>query len=569
MRSTFFGLEIGRRSVLGQQRSLDVVGHNVANANTPGFSRQEAILVTSHPDLIPGLSLRSPISSVGTGVAVNDISRIRNEFYDRQYRDQNIEMGKWETLGKELEKLELVFNEGSENGLGTVYDLFWQGWQVLSNNPESPTTREIVRQRGDSLAQTINGIYQQLKISRDTLEQSLNIKMKEINSFAEQIKQLNGQIMEQEMAGTKANDLRDRRDQLLDQLSRVVNVRLSESVSGVRVSIGDYDLVDGQSIHLLEMGPDIPDRGVIIHQLRWETTGQAVNITGGEVAGILKARDEIIPYYISQLDDLVDKTIEHINQYHIEGYGLEPNGVNAIVGGKTAVWLPVTVDPTNTLEGEWRVVMTTAVDYAVSFREINGDWQAMGVGTLGTAYTSPGNEVSFTVNGTAQVGDTWTFTTMSGETRLGAPLFFNPSDKTNLDQVISLNPAILGDDALERIAASLEEGKKGNKDNALRLAGLKFELTMSMGEATFNDFINSLAGRLGVETQEAKRRSDNQSLLLYQIDNLRQEISSVSLDEEMTNMVRFQHAYNAAARLITAVDETIDVIVNRMGLVGR
>jgi len=113
------------------------------------------------------------------------------------------------------------------------------------------------------------------------------------------------------------------------------------------------------------------------------------------------------------------------------------------------------------------------------------------------------------------------------------------------------------------------EGKEGDGDNALRIAQLKHELVMGDQEASFNDFIRTVAGKLGVDTQEASRVTENQTLLVQQIDNLRQGVSSVSLDEEMTNMVKFQHAYNAAARLITTIDEMVDVIVNRMGLVGR
>ncbi|NPV91569.1 MAG: flagellar hook-associated protein FlgK [Firmicutes bacterium] len=568
MRSTFFGLEIGSRAISAQQRSLDVMGHNVANANTPGFSRQSAIMVNSYPDLQPSISLRSAYTIVGTGVAVNDIIRIRNSFYDRQYRDQNIDLGEWKKKSDELSKLELIFDENSESGLGTIYDQFWEGWQELEKDAESLNARSIVRQRGEALVNTVNQIYSQLKDSRSNLEQTLVIKMNEINSYGEQLKQLNGQILEQEIGGTRANDLRDRRDYLIDQLSNVVNVRVSEDKKGVRVSIGDYDLVDGQTLHTLELGPDIVERGLVIHQLQWSTTGQAVEITGGEVKGILDMRDTAIPYYIQQLDDLVDATVERTNQYHIEGYGIEANSVHAIVGGDDAVWSDVTIDPANTRVGEWQVQMTTATDFSVSFRDVNGAWVAVGVGTLGTAFVSAG-EVSFTIDGTAAVGDTWTFTTLGGEDRLGAPLFFNPSNKAGLDKVMSLNSAILGDEGLPRLAAALQENKDGDGDNALRIAGLKYEFTMSSGTATYNDYINALAGKLGVETQEAIRRNENQDTLLQQVDNLRQETSSVSLDEEMTNMIKFQQAYNAAARVITSVDETLDKIINGMGLVGR
>ncbi|MGI6649789.1 MAG: flagellar basal body rod C-terminal domain-containing protein [Bacillota bacterium] len=174
-------------------------------------------------------------------------------------------------------------------------------------------------------------------------------------------------------------------------------------------------------------------------------------------------------------------------------------------------------------------------------------------------------------------GDTWEFSVVidqdeSGnplDPRLGGPNFFNEINLDDLNSVITLNSLLTGDEGLKRIAASLIEGKEGDGDNALRIAQLKHELVMGDQEASFNDFIRSVAGKLGVDTQEAIRVTENQALLVQQIDNLRQGVSSVSLDEEMTNMVKFQHAYNASSRLITTIDEMIDVIVNRMGLVGR
>lgn len=574
MRSTFFGLEIGRKSLMAQQRALDVVGHNVANANTPGFSRQEAVMVTSYPDNVPSLNQPSAHGLVGTGVMVAEIARVRNSFFDQRYREQSIDLGRWQQRQSELERIELLFNEATETGLSSVYDNFWQAWQELAKTPESLTVRAIVRERGNALAETMNLIYSQFKDARITLNQTLEIKMREINSYAEQIAQLNGQIQAMELAGGKANDLRDRRDYLLDQLSKVINIRVSQgTLSEIRVSIGNYDLVDGQTVNRLRLSDTRTERGVMLNDLEWETTGEPVEILGGEVAAILEVRDVEIPYYINKLDELAEATIVNTNTYHIEGYGLADNGPVAINGGSGVSWSAVSIDAANTRWGEWKVEMTSSTDFQVLFLKDDGSWETVGTGQLGTEFNTGG--VAFTLTGTAAVGDAWTFTTVPGDAvagtppRLGAPLFFNPIDKTGLTQVISLNAAILGEEGLQRIAASLEEGKRGNGDNALRLAQLKHDFLMSGGEATFNDFIRSLTGKLAVDAQEAKRNAENQNLLVEQIDNLRQEVSSVSLDEEMTNMVRFQQAYNAAARLVTAVDEMIEVIVNRMGLVGR
>lgn len=569
MRSTFFGLEIGRKSVLAQQRALDVVGHNVANANTPGYSRQEALMVTSYPDLVPSLSLNRSLSVLGTGVSINEIVRIRSEFYDRQYREQNVNLGKWELLRDELKKVELLFSEGSDTGLSTVYDQFWQGWQELSKNPESLTVRTLVKERAAALADTLNNIYRQLNDHRADLEQTLYLKMEEVNSYARQIADLNAQILAQEVMGGRANDLRDRQDYLIDQLSRIINLQAVTTPAGTSINVGSYALVDGITVNPLGLGNQRQERGIILHDLIWAGNGQAPLITGGEIAAILEARDQYIPAYLALLDDLVSETIFHTNELHMSGYGLEPNSVWAGRGGESAVWSAISVGPGNTRFGEWRVEMTTATDFTVYFNN-NGTWENLGAGQLGVLFDLGGGDLVFTISGTAQAGDYWTFTTPQGAATNGSPLFFNPPQLNSSDRVVTLNPTILdGDEGLRRIAASTVDGEEGNGENALLLAQLKDRLLMSGGAATYNDFIRSLAGRLGVEIQQSARLAENQGKLVEQVENLRQGLSSVSLDEEMANMIRFQQAYNAAARLITAVDETLEVIVNRMGLVGR
>ncbi|MGI6649788.1 MAG: flagellar hook-associated protein FlgK [Bacillota bacterium] len=343
MGSTFFGLEIGRKGIQAQQLALNITGHNIANANTPGFSRQVGIMVTSYPDNVPSLNRPAMHGLIGTGVIMNDIVRVRNEFYDRQFWDQNIDLGRWEERRNQLSKLELVLNEGSEAGLSSVYDMFWQSWQELVKKAENETYRTVVRDRGIALADTLNEIYAQLKGYRQELNQTLIIKKDEINNIARQLGELNGQIQDLEITGSQANDLRDKRDLLLDQLSKIVNIRVQEGSRGLtRVSIGDYDLVDGLTVNQLTVKARAQaERGVIIHDLYWAGTGEKLtiddrgDIRGGELRSIIEIRDgdttenSGIPYYIRQLDMMTYQTIRRINEYHRAGFGLNENQVLA------------------------------------------------------------------------------------------------------------------------------------------------------------------------------------------------------------------------------------------------
>ncbi|NLK52177.1 MAG: hypothetical protein GX295_07000 [Syntrophomonadaceae bacterium] len=325
------------------------------------------------------------------------------------------------------------------------------------------------------------------------------------------------------------------------------------------------------------------ERGVVIHDLYWERTeeklivGTGGDIWGGELRAILESRDMEIPYYLNQLDLLTYQTVWRVNELHREGFGLVSNQVQALQGEAEA--LEFTADPaaSEVKTGRYLVQMDNTADHYTVYRYVD-DFSITGrAGVWMPVETKAKNETfdyggfSFKLTGVINGGDSWSFTVAeeNNQARLGNQNFFNEVNPDNLNAILAMNEGLMGEDGLKRIAASMEPGKPGNGDNALNIAQLKHKLTMGEREATFNDFIRSTVGKLGVDTQEAKRMAQNQELLLQQIDALRQSVSSVSLDEEMTNMVKFGHAYNAAARLITTLDEMVDVIVNRMGLVGR
>ncbi|MFZ5639702.1 MAG: flagellar hook-associated protein FlgK, partial [Bacillota bacterium] len=293
------------------------------------------------------------------------------------------------------------------------------------------------------------------------------IKVSEANNYASQINALNQQISVLQAAGQNANDLRDKRDLLLDRLSKLMDIQYSEDAAGiVTITVGGTNYVDNTFVvnNIVKAGA----------ALSW-TLGGPVNITDGELFALDETRDVTTVNYLADLDNLASTFAAEINALHNPGFGLgavPPTGNDFFAGGP-----PVTA----------------------------------------------GN--------------------------------------------IQVAAAILAD--LNNIAAASNAADvPGDGSNALAMAQLKHDTT-TMGGVSFDDFYRSLASRLGVQSQEAIRMSDNQNYLLAQLKNNRNEISGVSLDEEMTNMIRFQQSYNAAARLVTAMDEMIDVVVNRMGLVGR
>ncbi len=455
------GLEIGRRALLAQQLSLNLTGHNIANVNTPGFSRQDAIYSTTAP-------MKSLFGHAGTGVNIDEIRRIRSVFLDQQYRSESHRLGKWQFLARTWQQIEGIYQEPDDTGMSAQLDKFWNSWQDLANNPESESARVALREQSSLLINSFHQLSTQLSDLRDSLDADITTLASQINTTAEQIAELNGNIKAAELTGHSANDLRDRRDHLVDQLSMWINVSVLEQPSGsYTVLMGGMALVDGNSN--LELGMEVESTGSnVTHRLFFKGTGIDVLNPGGELEGILEARDHLVIDQQAELDLLAVALVEAVNNMHRQGYGL------------------------------------------------------------------------------------------NGETGID---FFDP-DTTGADD-INLNYPILTD--VNNIAAGLN-GETGDNANALGIAALRDRLLMRNGEATFNEYYSSLIGKVGVKAKEAQNHEANQLALLSQIDNSRESLSGVSLDEEMTNMIMFQHAYEAAARVISVMDSALNTVINEMGL---
>lgn len=511
MRSTFFGLEIGLRSLRTQQRALDVTSHNIANANTTGYTRQEAIMATTSPYPVPSLSGYAGAGQIGTGVEISEIRRMRDRFLDYQMRSESQILGYWEAQQDALEKIEGIINEPSDSGLRAIMEDFWFALDELAKDPASLAARSLVVETGLSLTDTFNHLDTQLSQLINDLNSNLKVLIDDINSKARQIADLNMQILKVEVSGARANDLRDKRDLLVDELAKAIDIKVVENENGtITVNVSGRALVQGENVNQLVVGnsDDYPE----IYWQDDQSRSYPLTITGGTVRGIIDARgykqgDEIagfIPALRKQLDLLAQGIAEAFNKIHRE----EGVGLN----GDTGLDFFVIKDKSSTI---------TAGNISVN-EELLEDPSKVAAATL---------------------------TEIEG----------NPDDYENKKQ---------------RDDGTWYTWDKGDGSVALQLAKLKEAQIITINttqEQSFtpDDYYNAVIGELGVAAQEAYRMVDNQELLVSQIENNRLAVSGVSLDEEMVNMIRFQHAYNAAARLITTIDEMLDLIINRMGVVGR
>ena len=516
--STFQGLEMARKALFAQQGALYTTGHNIANVNTAGYSRQRVNFETTSPFPVPSRVQPQFPGQMGTGVEIGTVQRVRNKFLDFQFRAENSKLKYWETKQEGLSRMEELLNEPSENGLSTIMDQFWQSLQELAGNPENSGARSVVAQKGLALAETFNHLSRSLQsIQADLKDQIENGAVKEINSLLERINDLNGQIQKIEPHGFLANDLYDERDRLIDQLSEHMNIKVHYRKS----SDSALDIADGiASIELLDSSGNSFEPEVYL----------------------IDAKDSI--------EDAVNKLKVDFND--------ETGLVNGITIGEQTVF----GDGANNVDFLDSIGSLTALIEAHGYMEgdqSKGEYPQMlaELDNLAREFAKAFNEVHS--NGSHLV---------EGE---DVPAFFTDgTDGNDYGNILAANITV-NKDILENpnlIAAGDPSKGSRNGDNALELAKV-FEKNIDGLESSPRKFLTALIGELGVQGQKAKGMKDSTEILKSQVEYSRMSVSAVSLDEEISNLIKFQHAYNAAARNMTAIDEMIDRIINQMGLVGR
>ncbi|HLS34643.1 MAG TPA: flagellar hook-associated protein FlgK [Bacillota bacterium] len=510
--STFHGLEMAKRALSVQQAALYTTGHNISNAHTKGYSRQRVDLHTTLPYPAVGKNRPQIPGQIGTGVEVGAVTRVRNEFLDKQFRSENMRAGFWSAQSDALFRLEELLNEPSETGLSHTMNEFWKSLEDLSVNPESGGARAVVAQRGLAFAETFNYLSESLHSIQSDLKQEIDGNIDTVNSLLKQINQINEQLRRIEPHGDLANDLYDKRDVLIDELSEIISINTTYHSTGG----GAKEIAQGTvTINLVDENgaPLEPPITLLDGQAEYNDGffDDFVTISGdGNLAEISFKGHESI-----ELENFVQEargTLAGLIKSH--GYKTE-DGVKG--------HYPEVIHQLNTM----------AKQMADRFNEVHrlGD-------DNGQNFFVYDNENEENIAGTITV-----------------------------DENILEDPSLINANTLEE-GQGLEE-QVNNGENALLLAGVFSEELDALNGLSVEGYLEHMIGIIGVDAQEANRMTENTDILRHQIDEQRMSVSAVSLDEEMTNMLKFQHAYNAAARSMTAIDEMIDRIINNMGLVGR
>lgn len=513
MRSTFMGLEAARRGMFTQQSALYTTGHNISNANTPGFSRQRVNYVSTEP--YPSIGMNSPYlpGQMGTGVEAGSVQRIREGFLDLQYRVENNKIGYYGSMSESLTKMEEIMNEPSKEGLQNTLSQFWKSLQGLANHTENSGARDVVASTGQMVADTLNYYYNSLTRVQVDIGQQIDVKTKEVNAVVSQIAELNKQIAAVEPHGYLPNDLYDQRDLLVDQLSKMVSIK----VTNVKpTNYGNSKTIAEGLVNIEIVKEDGTSYGPPINLVEVDKTN-----------GTISKNDITVEY------DTTTKLVKDIK--------VGTNPVNMSFSGElTGLIKSYGYDDGSGPEGFYPDMLDKLNKMTKAFAE---EFNAI-------------HKAGYALNATAPSGeDFFTF------------------DATNPAQSIKVNSVIASDPT--KIAAGIGNGDSANNQNAQKLADLKTKSFSDYSNppagltGNLDTFYAGIIGKLGVDSQSAKKNLKSSEVLADSVEFNRQSVSAVSLDEEMTNMIKFQHAYNASARNITVVDEMLDKIINGMGTVGR
>jgi flagellar hook-associated protein 1 FlgK len=440
-------MQTSLRGLLAQQRMLDTTGHNIANASTTGYSRQEALLAAS-----PAMQLQVAGANtmtgahLGSGVDVQGFRRVRDQFLDSQYRAQNTSLNDWKARTDALDTADLALNEPSDTGINAQLSKFWDSWSDLSKTPDSEAAKQALVQQASSLTDSIHAVQSQLKAAQDTAQakyQDIAGPGGQVARIATELADLNKTISNALTNGDAPNDLMDRRDLLIDQLSGYGQVSVENLATG-STNVSFVDNTSGTAY------PIVTDKAA-----NWVGPPAGDWNPSGEIGGLLavgKTPGGTIDGYMAQLDNVAKSLADTVNT------------------------------------------------------------------TYGGSFFSYGSPASGTIT-------------------VSAPILAAPA------------------------SVRAGTGATGSSDIALAVSQLR-------GNSGIDGAYKAFVAKVGGDLNESQRMQGNAQILADSVENRRQSVAGVSMDEEMSNLVRFQRAYQASARAMSTMDEMLDVLINRTGKVG-
>lgn len=623
MASSFAGIEIGKRSLMAHSTQISTAGHNISNADTEGYSRQRVNVRAFDPLYRPDLERAQVAGQIGQGTDVESITRVRDELLDSRIVGQTNVESYWATREKYYAMIESVYNEPEEISVRGNMDKFWQGWQELSVYPDSDAARQAVVTRGQTLTDSIRQQFRGLSEIGKQIEGDIEATVRQVNDISSQIAAVNAEIVRSRAMGDNPNDLMDRRDLLVEKLANLINVTVDrKDPDEFMVHTDGQVIVQGSLARQIKSVPQIDNNGY--GKLVWTDTGIDAQFHGGTLGALIELRDKDIRSEVQSLNtmalnfaDLVNDVhrnavgknnvtgldffvqhdfVENTNgNYDRNGDGVEDSSYVFRMTGKNALrpQEQIGLEGTMTFNGASGNVNVsyyasdTVADVVNRINDSNAEVKAYldrnsNLVLKATSSASMENP-DFVIR---HVEDSGMFLTgysgilaQSGE---GGAYDFNRADAvTSLDgaqfavspvmspaDYMEVNPAVTGDvrSVAAAFANTIGDADPGDARAAVEIAAMRNTKVMIGTGRTFDDYFAESVTNVGLKGEQAQNQLASQNKIMDDLRSLRDSISGVNIDEELADIIKFQHGYNAAAKFVTVQDELLDTLINRLGV---
>lgn len=624
MSSTFSGIEIGKRSLFAQSQSINTAGHNISNADTEGYSRQRVNITSFSPLYRPDLTRAETPGQIGQGTTVQNIERVKDEFLEKRIVAQSNQESYWKTRDEYYVMIEGVYNEPADISIRTNMDKFWQSWQELSLYPESKTARQAIVTRGETLVNSIQQRHNSLAGIGNIINGDIEATVEQVNSYTSQIAQLNIEIEKSKAMGDNPNDLLDRRDLLTEKLSSLINVTSDNRDSDeFMIHVDGKILVQGGKSRSFDL--ETVTDGTGYSKVVWSDTDEDATFSGGSLGALIELRDKDLRSELQSLDTMTMNFVDLVNDVHRNAVGAnnttgldffvdQPFVTNALgnfdrngdgvedtsmifrmtgsnqlnlqdqVGIEGVITLSgkdgnveIPYFPTDTVEtvitrindsnsevkayldknNELVLKATTSEDssnpdFVIRYVEDSGHFLAGYAGIL----NGSGAENAYNFDSANAVES------LTNNTNYSVAPVLNPSG------YVAINPAIKMD--VMSVAASYPDvagfGESGDGRAANDIASLRNSSVMIGENKTFDDYFAESVTNVALKGEQAQLNYESQVAVMSDLRAMRDSISGVNIDEELADIIKFQHGYNAAAKFITVVDELLDTVINRLGV---
>lgn len=623
MGSTFSGIELGKRSIMAHTDAISTAGHNISNANTEGYSRQRVQLKEFDPLYRPDLERPERAGMIGQGIDVQSITRIRDEMLDQRITAQQNQESYWDTRSKYYTMIEQIYNEPDEVSVRSNMDKFWKSWQELSVNPESQAARQAVVTRGESLSDSIKSKWENLMGVGSLINSDIDSTVKQINSYANQIAAVNSEIVRSRGIGDNPNDLLDRRDLLVDKLSKLANITTDRrDPDEFMVHLDGKVLVQGGVARNFDLVSLTDNNGY--EKLVWADTREDASVSGGTLGALIELRDVDVRNEIQSLNTMTMNFSDLVNDVHRNAYGannvtgldfftqhsfvenvngnfdrngdgvldhsyifrftgtttLNPQeqigfeGVMTFSGPSGNVQVPY--HPTDTVEtvinrindsnGEVKAYLdrnNNLVLKGTTAQNVeNPDFVIRHVEDSGFFLTGySGILAASGADGAYDFARADAVDSLAGAQFAVSPVL-NPAG------YIEVNGVIKND--VKSVAAAFRDDSgnvnAGDGRAAVEIASIRNTKVMIGHERTLDDYFADSVTNVGLKGEQAENNLKSHMAIMNDLRTMRDSISGVNIDEELSDIIKFQHGYNAAAKFVTIWDSLIDTVINRLGV---